>query len=65
VFLDVSFCGFVGVVSHVNRVAPRRMRVVPGLFVISSLVMLCCLVMMASDMRTMFRCLFVVFGCFF
>ena len=40
-FLDVSFCGFVGVVSHVNRVPPRRMRMVPRLFVMFSLVMLC------------------------
>jgi hypothetical protein len=28
-------------------------------------VMLCCFVMMVSGMRTMFRCLFVVLGCFF
>jgi hypothetical protein len=65
VFLNVSFCGFVGVVSHVSRMPPRRMRVVRRLFVMSSLVMLCCFVMMVSGMRTMFRCLFVVLGCFF
>jgi hypothetical protein len=65
VFLNVSFCGFVGVVSHVNSVPPRSVRMVPRLFVMTSLVMLCCFVMVVSGMRTMFRRLFVVLGCFF
>ena len=41
------------------------MRVVPSFFVITSLVMLCCFVMMVSGVRTMFRRLSVVLGCFF
>jgi hypothetical protein len=65
VYLNVSFCGFVGVVSRMSRVSPRRMRVVRGRFVMSSLVMFCCFVMMVSDVRTMFRCLSVVLGCVF
>ena len=64
-FLNVSFCGFVGVVSHMSSVPPRRMRMVPRLFVMPSLVMLCRFVMVMSGMRTMFRCLFVMFACFF
>jgi hypothetical protein len=65
VFLNVSFRGLVGMVFHVNPVPPRRMRVVRRRFVTSSLVMLCCFVMMVSGVRTMFRCLSVVLGCFF
>ena len=65
VFLNVGFRGLVGMVSHVNPVPPRRMRVVPSFFVITSLVMLCCFVMMVSGERTMFRRLSVVLGCFF
>ena len=64
-FLNVSFCSLVGVVSHMSPVPPRTVRMVRGLFVMSSLVMLCRLVMMVSGMRTMFRCLSVVLGCFF
>jgi hypothetical protein len=65
VFLNVSFRGLVGMVSHVSGVPPRTMRVVRRLFVMSSLVMLCRFVVVMSGMRTMFRCLFVVLGCFF
>jgi energy-converting hydrogenase Eha subunit C len=65
VFFNVSFRGFVGMVSHVNAVSSRSVGVVASLFVISSLVMLCCFVMMVSGVRTMFRRLSVVFGCFF
>jgi hypothetical protein len=65
VFLNVGFRGLVGMVSHVNPVPARRMRVVPSFFVITSLVMLCCFVMMVSGVRTMFRRHSVVLGCFF
>ena len=65
VFLNVGFRGLVGMVSHVDPVPPGRMRVVPSLFVITSLVMLCCFVMMVSGVRTMLRRLSVVLGCFF
>jgi hypothetical protein len=65
VFLNVGFRGLIGMVSHVNPVPPRRMRVVPSFFVITSLVMLCCFIMMVSGVRTMFRRLSVVLGCFF
>ena len=65
VFLNVGFRGLVGMVSHVDPVPPGRMRVVPSFFVITSLVMLCCFVMMVSGVRTMFRRLSVVLGCFF
>ena len=61
----MSFCGLVGVVSHVSSVPPRRMRMVPRLFVMPSLVMLCRFVMVMRGMRTVFRCLLVVLGCFF
>ena len=64
-FLNVSFRGLVGMMSHVNPVPPRRMRVVRRRFVTSSLVMLCGFVMMASSLRTMFRRLSVVLGCLF
>ena len=64
-FLNVSFCGFIGVVHYVSPVTPRSMGVVRCLFVMSSLVMFCCFDMMVSGMRTMFRCLSVVLGCFF
>jgi hypothetical protein len=65
VFLNVSFRGLVGMVFNVNPVPPRRMRVVRRHFVMASLVMLCCFVMMVSGVRTMFRRLSVVLGCFF
>jgi hypothetical protein len=65
VLLSVSLRCLFSMGSHMNRVAPRSVSVVGRLFVMSSLMMLCCFGMMTGNMRSMFRRLFVVLGCFF
>jgi hypothetical protein len=51
VFLGVSFPSFFSVISGVDGVATRCVSMVGGFFVLSAVVMLCCLAMMAGGMR--------------
>jgi hypothetical protein len=53
----VVFSGFFGVVSGVQRVPVRDVRVVRGLFVMFGVVVFRCLTMVLGRLLVMFRCL--------
>ena len=61
---EVGFHRIFRVASAVNYVAPSDVGMVCSLLVTSGLVMLCRFSVMASGMREMFGCLFVMFCSF-
>jgi hypothetical protein len=62
VFLSVMFGSFIRVISGMKPMRTSDFRMMRGLFMIASFVMLRCLLMMSGCMLMMFRCLTVVLG---
>ena len=63
--LDMQFCGFGGVMGCVVRVALRRVGVVSGCLVVTSLMMPGGFAVVPRRMLMVFRCFVVVLCCFF
>ena len=62
---NVMLGGFLGVLRRLNVVTVRQVSMVGGRFMVAILVMLGGFVVMARSVLVMFRCLRVVFCCFF
>jgi hypothetical protein len=65
VLFGVCFHRVFGVISGVCRMTPRRMSMVRGLLMVSSIMMLRRFPMMARGVRMVFGSFLMVFGCFF
>jgi hypothetical protein len=63
VFLGVGFSRVFGVIAGVYRMAPGRVSMMGRFFVLATIMMLGCFVMMTSCVRMMFGSFSMVFRC--
>lgn len=61
----VSLGRLLSVTPRMDHMRPRYMGMVSRFLVLSSLVVLCCLTVVAGSVSKMFVCLLMVFGSFF